>query len=165
MYKQDGADHINISPRGVTRIGNYLSNTAYTPFVIDMGDYIEGEVRYRFASIEALWYWLLTGDNRLPGLYGANVRKFGEELLDQHENSLQGRKVNTERFKTIIGDALWIKAETYKETCLKDLFVPNNVDGIDYSALPLDQYQTQGNVQDTTWMVEEWRAIQKHYKS
>lgn len=66
----DGIDHINIYSQGKTRLGQFLSNWYRYPIILeDLG---------RFESIEGLWYYLLTGDDRLRNVSGFSAKQLGK---------------------------------------------------------------------------------------
>ena len=68
----DGINHINVYSKGKTKLGKLLSNFAYTPF--------KGGERI-FGSVEAWWYWYLTGkqyDHLLP-LHGFKAKQEGRK--------------------------------------------------------------------------------------
>lgn len=77
---EDGITHINIYSKGKTELGRLLSNFAHTPF-----KYVEN---MQFESIEGLWYWILTGDERFQKLYGFKAKQLGKEIskTDYPEN-------------------------------------------------------------------------------
>lgn len=82
----DGVDHINIYSKGKTSLGRWLTNFAYSPFIIE----INGE-HHQFVSIEGLWYWILTGDDSLKSCYGYDAKSRGKEILKQLKTTKQPR--------------------------------------------------------------------------
>jgi hypothetical protein len=90
----DGIDHINVYSQGKTMLGAFLSNwTRYSMILEPLG---------RFESVEGLWYFLSTGDNRLKSMSGFAAKKLGRSLP----------KVVTlpdDEFKSIIKQAIKIK--------------------------------------------------------
>lgn len=91
---KDGIDHINVYSQGKTVLGTFLSNwTRYPVILEDLG---------RFDSIEGLWYWLSTKDERLRSMSGFAAKKLGKSLS----------KVITlpdDEFKSIIKQAIKVK--------------------------------------------------------
>lgn len=67
----DGITHINIYSKGKTELGRYLSNFTYSPIEID---------NITFNSIEAYWYYLLTGEVNLCSLHGFKAKQEGKKL-------------------------------------------------------------------------------------
>jgi hypothetical protein len=68
----NGVDHINVYSQGNTGLGVFLSNwTRYPTILDDLG---------RFESIEGLWYWLSTKDDRLKSMSGFAAKKLGRSL-------------------------------------------------------------------------------------
>ena len=90
----DGIDHINVYSQGKTVLGVYLSNWYRYP--------INLESFGRFESVEGLWYFLSTGDNRLKSMSGFAAKKLGKSLP---------RLVTLpdDQFKSIIKQAIKIK--------------------------------------------------------
>lgn len=68
---KDGVDHINVYSQGNTELGRLLSNFAHTPFRIPL----LGE----FESVEGLWYWYLTGEEKCRHLIGYKAKEFGQK--------------------------------------------------------------------------------------
>ncbi len=66
----DGIDHINIYSKGKTKLGRFLSNFTYCPLYID---------EKKFNSIEAYWYFLLTGEEKLALLYNYEAKQEGKK--------------------------------------------------------------------------------------
>lgn len=77
---KDGIDFINIYSKGATLLGKWMTNFAYSPFIID----IDGE-HHQFSSVEGLWYWLLTVDDSLKNCYGYEAKNRGKEILKQKQ--------------------------------------------------------------------------------
>lgn len=69
--ENDGIDHINIYSKGKTDLGRFLSNFAHTP--------ISSSQFGNFESIEGLWYWLGTRNEKLRNLHGFLAKKIGRE--------------------------------------------------------------------------------------
>lgn len=70
--KNDGIDHINVYSQGKTLLGVFLSNWYRYPMILgDLG---------RFESVEGLWYWLTTRDERLRNMSGFAAKKLGKSL-------------------------------------------------------------------------------------
>ena len=68
----DGITHINVYSKGRTALGRLLSNFADTPFRIPlMGT---------FGSVEAFWYWTITGDDTVRHLHGYKAKQIGSKL-------------------------------------------------------------------------------------
>jgi len=71
--ENDGIDHINVYSNGKTELGRLLSNFPRTPFELeDFG---------QFASVEAFWYYILTGNENLRSLSGIQAKNLGKESL------------------------------------------------------------------------------------
>lgn len=90
----DGIDHINVYSQGKTKLGVFLSNWYRYPMTLnEFGT---------FYSIEGLWYWLSTKDDRLKSMYGFAAKQLGKSL---------SRVVTLpdEEFKSIIKQAIKIK--------------------------------------------------------
>ena len=90
----DGIDHINVYSQGKTFLGVLLSNWYRYPIILDdLG---------RFESVEGLWYWLSTKDERLRNMSGFAAKKLGRSLP---------RLVTLpdDQFKSIIKQAIKIK--------------------------------------------------------
>lgn len=68
----DGIDHINVYSQGKTVLGVFLSNWYRYPIIL--------EPLGRFESIEGLWYWLSTKDDRLKSMSGFAAKKLGRSL-------------------------------------------------------------------------------------
>lgn len=71
-YLKDGVDHINIYSQSKTILGVFLSNWFRYP--INLADF------GRFESIEGLWYYLKTNDERLRNMSGHAAKKLGSSL-------------------------------------------------------------------------------------
>ena len=90
----DGIDHINVYSQGKTFLDAFLSNWYRYPIILDdLG---------RFESVEGLWYWLSTKDERLRNMSGFAAKKLGRSLP---------RLVTLpdDQFKSIIKQAIKIK--------------------------------------------------------
>lgn len=70
--EDDGITHINVYSRGKTELGQQLSHFAYSPFT-------HPELGF-FTSVEGLWYFLKTRDDRLRDLYGFDAKVLGKQL-------------------------------------------------------------------------------------
>jgi hypothetical protein len=69
---KDGINHINVYSQGKTFLGTFLSNWYKYPVRLDnIGT---------FDSIEGLWYWLSTRDNRLKTMSGFAAKQLGRSL-------------------------------------------------------------------------------------
>lgn len=77
--KTDGIDHINVYSKGKTELGRLLSNFAHTPFYLDP----EGA----FASVEAYWYWKMTGMYGLRALHGWEAKNSGKIYVQEFRES------------------------------------------------------------------------------
>ena len=71
-FNRDGVDHINIYSQGKTSLGCFLSNWYRYP--TDLGDL------GRFESIEGLWYYITTRDERLRNMSGFAAKQLGKSL-------------------------------------------------------------------------------------
>ena len=114
--KKDGEDHINVYSKGRTALGRELSNFAHVPFKHpDFGF---------FASGEAFWYWLSTGQqhNELRRLYGATAKSVGIRQLPV--------KMDDVVFKDHIRDMLRLKIVQNRALC----------DAVRKSVLPFRHY-------------------------
>jgi hypothetical protein len=72
-FKEDGVDHINVYSKGKTELGVLLSNFAHTSFTY--------EGYGKFASVEAFWYYYLTGckHEHLKNLHGWKAKQEGRK--------------------------------------------------------------------------------------
>lgn len=102
---QDGINHINIYSKGLTELGRWLSNFTYAP--------IELKGLGNFDSIEALWYYLCTHDDRLRHTHGFQAKKLGKEILSKLNETEQFHV--DDNFKEIIKSALKVKLRTYPD--------------------------------------------------
>lgn len=71
---KDGVDHINIYTKGMTWLGQQLSNMSYYSFA---------HPKYGvFGSLEAFWYWLATGQQHeeLRNLAGFKAKMVGKQF-------------------------------------------------------------------------------------
>jgi hypothetical protein len=90
----DGIDHINVYSQGKTFLDAFLSNWYRYPIILDdLG---------RFESVEGLWYWLSTKDERLRNMSGFAAKKLGK-LLPRLVT------LPDDQFKSIIKQAIKIK--------------------------------------------------------
>ena len=91
---KDGIDHINVYSQGKTVLGTFLSNwTRYPVILEDLG---------RFDSIEGLWYWLSTKDERLRSMSGFAAKQLGKSLS-------KVVTLSDDEFKSIIKQAIKVK--------------------------------------------------------
>jgi hypothetical protein len=90
----DGIDHINVYSQGKTFLGAFLSNWyRYVIILDDLG---------RFDSVEGLWYWLGTRDDRLKSMSGFAAKQLGRSLPNVVT-------LPDDEFKGIIKQAIKIK--------------------------------------------------------
>lgn len=115
---KDGIDHINIYSKAKTELGRFLTNFAHTPIDNKFG---------HFESIEGLWYWLGTRNDKLRNLYGFLAKKLGRE-------SETITLLPTEEFKSIIKEA--IKQKLDNNPIMKTKFIE--------SSLPFKHYYAYG---------------------
>jgi hypothetical protein len=116
----DGISHLNVWSKARTELGQLASNFALTPFT---------HPEYgRFASVEALWYWLATGlqHNELRRLYGASAKTAGKRLPRV--------EMDSEKFQHTIKEAIRLKFE--QTPGLKKLLIE--------STLPFEHYYVYG---------------------
>lgn len=147
---EDGITHINIYSKGKTELGRKLSNFAHTPFSMD--DY--GEV----ASVEALWYYLRTGQNQpnLKSLYGYTAKKVGRSLMERYPDQIVEIDDN---FKEAILEGIRCKLRQNKD--ILTLLVRSD--------LPLEHYYYYGkggnykvyDLPEYKWMTEEIERIRQ----
>jgi hypothetical protein len=104
---RDGVTHINIYSKGNTDIGRYLSNFAHTPIELKHDGY--------FASIEAYWYWLLTGDDDLRLMHGFSAKAAGKTALEKQKARIDSE---SEEFKEKIKHALDVKFKSHSKKFL-----------------------------------------------
>jgi hypothetical protein len=130
----EGTDHINVSLRSVTKLGNFLALRKKTPFT-------HGELG-EFASIEALWMYLS---------YEVNTPE--EELVirnihgDRRYDIIKTlRKKNTPSFKRIIHEA--IKAKILSEPMIAKQLAENTI--------PLRIYYTKVDGEKVSNVAESW---------
>jgi hypothetical protein len=141
---KDGEDHINVFSRARTPLGQELSNLAH--------ESLQHPVYGFFASVEALWYWLATGQkhDHLRRLYGATAKTAGTRLprVDMDKST----------FNDIIRDGLRLKIVQN----------PKLRDSLKRSTLPLRHYYVFGNnppvvrePKDHAWQMECLEQIRK----
>jgi hypothetical protein len=130
----EGTDHINVSLRSVTKLGNFLALRKKTPFT-------HGELG-EFASIEALWMYLS---------YEVNTPE--EELIirnihgDRRYDIIKTlRKKNTPSFKRIVHEA--IKAKILSEPLIAKQLAENTI--------PLKIYYTKVDGEKVSNVAEAW---------
>jgi hypothetical protein len=101
IYKpeDDGKTHINVYSKGLTELGQFLSNFAEAPAQTPDGE---------FASIEGYWYWLSCRDNRLRRLSGWLAKSVGRRAKGKDW-------LKTDDFKNRIKSAIKTKLETYPD--------------------------------------------------
>lgn len=89
----DGIDHINIYSKGKTELGRLLTNFALSPFNF--------EPYGSFASVEAFWYYYLTGckHEKIRALHGYNAKKYGKSLHGYRSASNEDRVVILEAIR------------------------------------------------------------------
>ena len=136
---QDGIDHINIYSQAKTELGRWMSNFALTDVIL------EGKV---FASLEAYWYWLSTGQihDHLIRLGGFKAKQEGKKLPKVHMDETQ--------FQNLIKAAMRAKLRCY----------PTFAKLLKESILPFRHYYVfGGKVKEAgyLWIVEEWELIRK----
>lgn len=83
-WGSDGVDFINVYSKAETRLGRFLSNFSYAPFVCEDG---------LFESVEGYWYWLTRKDDRLRTLSGYAAKKLGKSLPKVCEDALFQSKI------------------------------------------------------------------------
>ena len=137
LAKNEGVDHVNIFSRSKLELGRALSNFAYAPITLDsLGS---------FDSIEGLWFFLKTGDERLRRLSGFAAKSLGSSLPD---NGSMGPIV----FRNAICIAI---AEKVKQH-------PRIGELLDQCELPLTHYYVFGGTQIPAgygWLVDAWELI------
>lgn len=143
MYNpdEDGNSHVNVYSHARTLGGRWASNFALSPFTHPRhGD---------FHSVEGLWYWLSTRDDRLRVLHGFAAKKLGRELRGADW-------VQDDAFKMDVRDGIRAKilvAKAANTDALRNLRATRN--------LPLAHYYVFGaQVHDETaryrWMLDEF---------
>lgn len=139
--ERDGIDHVNVYSKAHTHGGRWASNFAWSPFTHPRhGD---------FASVEGLWYWLATRDDRLRLLHGYAAKRLGRELRGADW-------VQDDAFKTDVLNGIRAKilvAQTTDANALRDLCRLRH--------LPLTHYYVFGaTVHNETarckWMLDEF---------
>lgn len=137
---QDGITHINIYSQGKTELGRLLSNFAHTPF--------EHTEYGKFASVEGLWYWLLTGEEFLREMSGYRAKEVGRKILRKGNLDLK-------KFEEDVKEGIRCKLRQHQKI-LKLLTE---------STLPLEHYYAYGgHVKEPTehrWIIEEIERIRK----
>lgn len=138
---EDGITHINIYSKGKTELGRWLSNFAYSPFILEIE-----EEHHQFASIEGLWYWYTTGQDVLKDMYG-------------HQAKIRGKKYDKLRDidSELICRALDEKLKNHP-TVMKDFA---------YTRLPLcHYYEYDGKKVDAgyEWIVEHLEKRRKQLR-
>lgn len=141
--EEDGITHINVYSKGKTKLGQSLSNFAYSPFTL--------KEHGRFASVEAYWYWISTGKqhDHLRNLFGWKAKEEGKKL--------EVVPMKEHIFQTYIRSAIQAKLMQNKGI-LNEL--------ID-SSLPLTHYYVYGGkVVDAgyEWIIEFLEHIRKSCK-
>lgn len=138
----DGIDHINVYSQGRTNLGIFLSNWYKYPQVVEgLGT---------FYSIEGLWYYLGTGDDRLRTVYGYNAKYLGRSLprnnnMDEYE------------FKSIIKNAI-------KHKILSGHMLQTFIN----SSLPFTHYYVFGGKQvngKSQWVINYLEDLREELKS
>lgn len=149
IWKTDGLNHINVYSKGKTKLGQFLTHFAHTPF---------NHPHFgKFQSMEGFWYYLRCGGNdNLRCLVGFEAKKYGKtlpmKLYDNpeefHEDILGGN------YQKIIQDDK-----------LKEAFISSH--------LPLLHYYTYGSEdktvviepQDSIWLMEGLEEIRTALKN
>lgn len=116
---KDGIEHINAYSKAVTWLGKNLSNFTYSPFT--------HPVHGAFSSMEGYWYWLLTGDDRLKGMYGKDAKALGVGLLEDTQVNYN------ESFREAIKEGLSLKINARLDL----------VQELALSSLPIVHYYTR----------------------
>lgn len=135
----DGIDHINIYSKGKTKLGQFLTNFAYSPIETEDG---------WFQSIEGYWYWLSCKNDKLRDLYGWKAKVVGREL---------GGKdwMDDEDFKRKILAAIDVKLR----------HSPHYFNELRASQLPLKHYYVYGGKvvepKDGKWILDHLSKFQK----
>lgn len=75
--QEDGKDHINVFSKGTTLLGRKLSNFARTPFILPLAG--------RFESVEAFWYWWISGGKSQKNTYGFIAKQNGMKYKQVRE--------------------------------------------------------------------------------
>lgn len=144
--EEDGTTHVNVYSKAQTLGGRWASNFTFAPFTHPRhGD---------FNSVEALWYWLSTRDDRLRALHGFEAKRLGRELRGADW-------VVGEEFKADVLAGIRAKvavAQASGSNALRDLRARRQ--------LPLAHYYVYGaKVHDETarcrWMLDEFDKARK----
>lgn len=138
---EDGVTHINIYSKGKTELGRQLSNFYHSPF-----KYLGIE----WTSVEALWYYLRTGDSSVASLFGYTAKKVGRQIMQAAPDSI--REVD-EDFKETLLEGIRCKLRQNKRI-LRNLV---------NSDLPLEHYYCYGkdgnckvyDLPEYKWIVDE----------
>lgn len=145
---EDGVTHINVYSKGKTELGRLLSNFANTPFTY--GDY------GKFASVEAFWYYYLTGCKHeyLKSLHGYKAKQEGRKYA-QHRVDKCGL---TEEHKEVIKEAIRCKLRQNRWI----------VQMMKESALPFTHYYEYGGKRvyptEYNWVIDEISRLRQIIK-
>lgn len=137
--EDDGITHINVYSKGKTLLGRMLSNFSQYRILLEEGS---------FASIEAYWYWLLTGEESLKEAHGFKAKSIGSRILKTKEPLMD---TNSKEFQFKIRYAIWTKINTY----------PKIRNALMQCKLPMAHYYVYGD--RATYAGYEWitQAIEK----
>lgn len=130
--EDDGKTHINVYSKGLTELGQFLSNFADAPALTPDGE---------FASIEGYWYWLSCRDDRLRKLSGWLAKSVGRRSKGKDW-------IKSADFKERIKTAIRMKLEAY----------PDMYAELKACKLPLTHYYVYGskvtNVPKAKWIID-----------
>lgn len=144
---EDGIDFINIYSKGKTKIGRELSNFSLYRIPTIYGV---------FYSIEGLIFYMGSHDEKLKTLYGFEAKKYGESVD-------KGFRLNEDKFRTIIVDAMNFKWKSLNYKMKKEL-----IEG-KYKDLPLVHFYEYGGkriaVPKWDWQIKEWEKIRNNDKN
>lgn len=130
--EDDGKTHINVYSKGLTELGQFLSNFADAPAQTPDGE---------FASIEGYWYWLSCRDDRLRKLSGWLAKSVGRRSKGKDW-------LKSTDFKERIKTAIRMKLEAY----------PDMYAELKACKLPLTHYYVYGpkvtNVPKAKWIID-----------
>lgn len=138
-WQEDGVDHINVSPIGLTDLGRTLHPNALLGFTHD--------VFGQFASISCFWDFIETGakDDRIRSMVTVERIMY----LKRH------KKYKVEFLMFFVLDAMWQRIKTYARLS----------DSIKSSDLPFDVYYLNGEFNypvrrpGSTWMIRGYEDI------
>lgn len=136
----DGIDHINVYSQGRTSLGIFLSNWYKYPQVV--------EGFGTFYSIEGLWYYLSTGDDRLRTMYGYSAKSLSlKRTINRPEDE----------FRSIIKNAIKDKVAS---SHMLQVFTS--------SSLPFTHYYVFGGKQvngGSQWVISYLEDLRKELKN